>query len=831
MKGTTVGLALISAVILAATAASAIPAGRAGQRTAYPLRLGVCDWTIGKAGDPASLELAADLMLDGVQVSLVPKGQTLALADPGLRLEFMKAARRARIPIASFAIGDLNDVPLKSDPRAEEWLSKGIDVAAAMNVKIILVPFFGKGDLRNDPAGVDAAVAALKRLAPRAEARGIILALESYLSAGEHLEILERVGSPAVRIYYDVANSQDAGHPILDEIRELGDRIVEVHAKDTKDLYGKGSIDFPAVRKALEDIGFDGWLVIEGTKMPLGVEESVRYDADFLRGVFGRQPSGSDGFQDLSRHPDAVSVITEDGTFELARSGETWRTSGLEVVTAVRDGQLVFELAAPEAAVKYIVARWNAGPPAGWKYLGDAWERSYGELEWQPLDAGREMPWYFLASDGRTTHGYGVMTQPGAMCAWKAGTDGITLTADVRCGGAGVRLGTRRLAVCRVTSRRGTSGETPFEAARAFCRQMCPAPRLPKEPVFGFNDWYCDYGRNTAASVLYYAAWISRLAPAGANRPFMVVDDGWQATGGGTGHGGPWDRGNANFPSMSELAAGIRKAGAKPGIWIHLLTAQDGQPETWRLTHHPEILDISVPEVRRYVRETVTRLRDWGYELIKHDYSVSDLAGYTRAAPGPDAAWSYADRSRTAAEIVLDHYRSIREAAGDGAVIIGCNTIGHLAAGLFELQRIGDDTSGRDWNRVRNRGVNTLGFRAPQHGAFFAVDADCVGLTEAEAIPWACNAQWLDLLARSGTPLFISFKKGALTSAQEKTVAEALALAAKPQPLAEPLDWFDAVNPTRGLEAISHLEGGAAPRRWRLMGQIVEYDWSCQGPR
>ncbi|HMA53345.1 MAG TPA: TIM barrel protein, partial [Acidobacteriota bacterium] len=123
--------------------------------------------------------------------------------------------------------------------------------------------------------------------APKAEARGIVLALESYLSAADNLKILARVGSPAVQVYYDVGNSQDVGYPILDEIRELGSRIVEVHAKDAKDLYGKGSMDFPAVRKALEGIGYKGWFVLEGTKMPLGVEESVRYDADYLRAVFG----------------------------------------------------------------------------------------------------------------------------------------------------------------------------------------------------------------------------------------------------------------------------------------------------------------------------------------------------------------------------------------------------------------------------------------------------------------------------------------------------------------------------------------------------------------
>lgn len=545
----------------------------------------------------------------------------------------------------------------------------------------------------------------------------------------------------------------------------------------------------------------------------------------------GRRAPTDDHFLDLARPPDAVTVVTEAGTTDLVRAaGETWKAQGIEVAAVAADGRLRLELAAPDAAVKSVQARWDGAPPAGWKYLGDAWERSYGDLEWRPLDPAREMPWYFLASDGRTTHGYGVMTRPAAMCAWRAGPEGVTLTADVRCGGAGVKLGPRRLAVCAVAARRGLPGETPFAAARAFCRALCPEPRLPREPVYGFNDWYCDYGKNSAESVLRYAAWVSRLAPDRANRPFMVVDDGWQA-GGGSGYGGPWDRGNASFPSMSELAAGIRAAGARPGIWIHLLTAQEGQPAAWRLGHDPNILDISVPEVRAYVRETIARLRTWGYELIKHDYSVSDLAGYTRAAPKPEETWAYADRGRTAAEIVLEHYRDIREAAGD-AIVIGCNTIGHLAAGLFELQRTGDDTSGRDWRRVRNRGVNTLAYRAPQHGAFFAVDADCVGLTEAEAIPWACNSQWLDLLSRSGTPLFISFKMGSLTADQEQAVAEALALAARPQPLAEPLDWFEAENPTRGLEAISHLEGGAAPRRWKLMGQAVEFDWwACEAQR
>src|SRR5205823_11246671 len=111
------------------------------------------------------------------------------------------------------------------------------------------------------------------------------------------------------------------------------------------------------------------------------------------------------------------------------------------------------------------------------------------------------------------------------------------------------------------------------------------------------------------------------------------------------------------------------------------------------------------------------------------------------------------------AEIILDMYQAIREAAGP-MYLIGCNTVSHLSAGLFELYRIGDDTSGEEWDRTRKMGVNTMGFRLVQHNTFYAADGDCVGLTP--KVPWAKNEQWLRLLAESGAPLFISAQREAV---------------------------------------------------------------------
>ena len=71
----------------------------------------------------------------------------------------------------------------------------------------------------------------------------------------------------------------------------------------------------------------------------------------------------------------------------------------------------------------------------------------------------------------------------------------------------------------------------------------------------------------------------------------------------------------------------------------------------------------------------------------------------------------------------------IKAAAEDNTLILGCNTIGHLAAGLAHINRTGDDTSGKEWERVRKYGVNTLAFRMLHHGAFYEADADCAALT------------------------------------------------------------------------------------------------------
>jgi len=512
-------------------------------------------------------------------------------------------------------------------------------------------------------------------------------------------------------------------------------------------------------------------------------------------------------FRSLARLPEAVSVETEAGTSALMHDGRgKWQADGVDVLTRVAHGELVVELAANGKAIWNVVIRWQAAmaePDA--RYLGDAWERAYGDLEWRRLDTNRFMPWYFLATDGTVTDGYGVKTGAAALCYWTIDTSNIVLHADVRCGGLGVQLGKRKLNVCTVVSRKGATKESPFAAAHAFCKTMCARPRLPKAPVYGFNDWYCTYGHDTADNFLRNVAYITKLIPAGGNRPFAVVDDGWQGKGERDESPGLWNDVNPSFSTsmtMPEFAREIQSHGALPGLWCRPLIANADVPQGWRLARDPHFLDPSVPAVREHVRAMMSRFADWGYKLIKHDYTTYDILGrwgFDMRRTLTSDGWAFADRSRTTAEIIRDLYLAIREGAGDGVVILGCNTIGHLSAGIFEMQRIGDDTSGRDWARTRKMGVNCLAFRAPQQGALFAVDADCAGQVSSNSVPWEKNSQWLNLLAHSGTPLFVSFPFNTITPNQETALGSALQAASRAQPIAMPVDWLDQRTPIRWI--------------------------------
>src|SRR5262245_18830906 len=252
-------------------------------------KIGAPDWSLRQEAKVESLALAKKIGFDGVQISLGVSATGLPLSDPALQRAFVDESKRVGIPITSVCLNILHRNYLKSDPLGQRWVAESIPIARTLGVKVVLLPFFGKGALLTS-AEMDYVGDALREIAPAAERAGVILGLEDTISARDNVRIVERAKSPAVLVYYDVGNSTLGGFDIIQEIRWLGrDRICEVHLKDNPHFLGQGKIDFTAVVGALADIGFSKWAQLE-TDSPTGsVENDMGANLKYIRGIIARR--------------------------------------------------------------------------------------------------------------------------------------------------------------------------------------------------------------------------------------------------------------------------------------------------------------------------------------------------------------------------------------------------------------------------------------------------------------------------------------------------------------------------------------------------------------
>ena len=499
--------------------------------------------------------------------------------------------------------------------------------------------------------------------------------------------------------------------------------------------------------------------------------------------------------------PDFIELTTETKTVTAKWENDDYNLDDINVNLNQDNEHLAIFLTAQTSKVKWIKLRWNN---LSWdkniRFLGDAWERGYGDMEWKGMNPNRFMPWYFCAKSEAKSVCYGVKVRPSAMCFWQVDSLGMTLFLDVRCGGSGVNLKGRVIKLADVIACEMRDC-TSFEAMQEFCGQMCEDPILPKYPVYGSNNWYYAYGKSSESEILADCDYILNLTKDIENKPYMVIDDCWQEH-----HrlneynGGPWTKGNEKFPDMKALAKKLVQKGVRPGIWVRLLLNEDENIKNeWRLSHN-NCIDPTNPEALNYIKEDIKRICNWGYTLIKHDFSTFDLFGKWGFQMSPlvtDDGWHFYDDSLTSAEVVKLLYKAILDASVEASngetLILGCNTIGHLGAGYMHINRTGDDTSGVDWERTRFMGVNTLAFRLPQHGKFYEIDADCVGIDG--GISWSMNKQWADVLAQSGTPLFISVRPNILDETEKQELHEILKVASKQEYHVIPVDWEETTCP------------------------------------
>ncbi|MCC6126916.1 MAG: sugar phosphate isomerase/epimerase [Pirellulales bacterium] len=232
-----------------------------------------------------NFEIAARCHLDGVELGINKPAEKLPIADAAARKKTKEQLQALGLAVSSLSLNLMNNYPMVSEPRAPAWLEQTIEAAKDFGTRGILVPFFGKGELK--PEHFDELVVRMKAAAPLAAAAGVVLGLENWLSAEQNLKILDRIGSDAVRVYYDVGNSTLKGYDVPAELRRLKGRLCMIHFKDGANYLGEGKVEMPPIAKALKELDYRGWIVLETSCPSKNPEADCKRNATFVRKLLG----------------------------------------------------------------------------------------------------------------------------------------------------------------------------------------------------------------------------------------------------------------------------------------------------------------------------------------------------------------------------------------------------------------------------------------------------------------------------------------------------------------------------------------------------------------
>jgi sugar phosphate isomerase/epimerase len=216
------------------------------------------------------------------------------------RIESIDSARaETELAVPSLVLGEHSDLGgiADTDPvvsaNAADDVRRAFDWAARLGSDALLIPFFGRAELR-DAADIERAAVAFRTLCVGAAERGVTLLFEGTLPAEPIRRLAARVDSPAFGCYFDYANVVPRGMDTATELRALGDLVRRVHLKDVRVRVndcapGLGLVDFAASASALDEIGYEGWIVLE---TPPGPPELVARDFSFVRTVVARLEGG-----------------------------------------------------------------------------------------------------------------------------------------------------------------------------------------------------------------------------------------------------------------------------------------------------------------------------------------------------------------------------------------------------------------------------------------------------------------------------------------------------------------------------------------------------------
>ncbi|WP_345950652.1 sugar phosphate isomerase/epimerase family protein [Mucilaginibacter sp. PAMB04274] len=259
-------------------------------------KVAVVDLMILKRQKLGAFQLAKDIGADGVEVDMGGLGNRPTfenqLAQPEIRQQFLDKAKELNLEICSLAMTGFFAQSFAKRDGVDRMVQDCIDTMKAMNVKVAFLPLGVNSDLTKNPELRPAVIERLKLIAPKAEEVGVVIGIETSLNATDEAKLLDEVGSKAIKSYFNFSNAWDNGRDVNEELKILGKkRICQIHCTNTDGawLQNDPKVDLKKVKKTLDKMKWEGWLVIERSrdvKDPRNVKWNFSANTAFVKSVF-----------------------------------------------------------------------------------------------------------------------------------------------------------------------------------------------------------------------------------------------------------------------------------------------------------------------------------------------------------------------------------------------------------------------------------------------------------------------------------------------------------------------------------------------------------------
>lgn len=270
------------------------PAGLMAQQR---YRVAACDWMMLKRQKIGEFKLAREIGADGVEMDMGPLGQRVLfdnkLRDRSFQHLFRHTADSVDVKVPSMAMSGFFAQNFLKRDNYRDLIDDCLQSMDVMGARVAFLPLGGSGhEWKEKGTARTELVRRLHEVGEMARLAGKVIAIRTQLDAKGDKKLLKEIKSDGIKIYYNLQDAVDNGRDPAKELKKLGrKRVAQIHASltDSVTLDEDPRIDMYRVKKALDKMKWEGWLVVErsrNAKDVKNVKGNYSRNVAYLKEVF-----------------------------------------------------------------------------------------------------------------------------------------------------------------------------------------------------------------------------------------------------------------------------------------------------------------------------------------------------------------------------------------------------------------------------------------------------------------------------------------------------------------------------------------------------------------